>query len=66
MGVEGSRNYLVLLRLGKLNEVDGVSRYSYSELGIELGVLLRVEEEGLIEHVDVKMESSLCRISIKK
>ena len=51
--MNGTRDNVVLLLFGELVEVYGVARYPYRELGVLLGVGLRVEQRFAVEHVYV-------------
>ena len=64
--VECSCDNVVLLLLGKLDEVYSVSGYTDSKLRIVLGMLLSIEKCISCEHVNVEVVTSLDCITVKK
>ena len=64
--VEGTGDYLVLLFLGELDEVNGVAADSDGKLGILFGMCLCVKEGLTGENVDVQVVSALFNIAVKE
>ena len=64
--VERTRDNLVLLLFRQLYEVYRISAYSYGELGIFLGVLLRIEERFSGKNVYVQVVSALFDVAVKQ
>ncbi len=64
--VEGTGDYLILLFLCELYEVNCVTAYSYCELGISFGMSLSVKESFTSENVNVKVVSALLNIAVKE
>ena len=64
--VECSGDNVVLLLLGKLDEVYCISGNTDSELRIVLGVLLSIEKSITCEYVNVEVVAALNCITVKK
>ena len=63
--MEGSRNNLSLLLFGEAAEVYGVSGYADGEVGVELGVLVRLEKCFAAEYVYVEVVSVSAEVAVK-
>ena len=64
--MEGSGNNLVLLLLGKLDEVYRIAGDTDGKLRIFLGVSLRIKKRLASEHVNVEMMAALFYVAVKK
>ena len=63
--MEGSGNYFLLLLTGELVEVYGIARNSDGEVGVRLGILIRLHKHLAVKHVYVDVVRLLCKISVK-
>ena len=64
--MEGTGDNIVLLFLGELDEVYRITRYSYSQLRVLLGVSLCIEQSLTGENIYVKMVSAFLNIAVKQ
>lgn len=64
--MEGSRNNIVLLFLCKLYKINGIARYSYSELRIFFRMSLSVEKSFSVKYVYIKVVSALFSVTVKQ
>ena len=63
--MEGTADDLTLLLAGELVEVDSVARNADGQVGVILGVLIRLHQRLAVEHVDVDVVRTLCKVAVQ-